>query len=93
MQSHPFVVASWNGERPTKLELVIELHRGWTKALHSRAIAVSGKNGGLGRVLFTGPHGAVVPVGGYEHVFMVASDYGIVAHLPLLERLPLPLMA
>ena len=41
VQSHPFVVASWNGERLTKLELVIEPRRGWTKALYSRAIAAS----------------------------------------------------
>jgi predicted ferric reductase len=87
MQSHPFVVASWTGKRQTKLELVIEPRRGWTKILQSRAITVSGQSGGLGRVLFTGPHGAIIPVGNYEYIFMVASGYGIVAHLPLLERL------
>jgi hypothetical protein len=39
------------------------------------------------RVLFTGPHGMIVPVGNYEYVFMVARGYGIIAQLPLLERL------
>ena len=87
MQTHPFVVASWTGKRQTKLELVIEPRRGWTKILQSRAITASGQSGGLGRVLFTGPHGAIVPVGNYEYVFMVASGYGIIAQLPLLERL------
>jgi hypothetical protein len=87
MQSHPFVVASWTGRRQTKLELVIEPRRGWTKKLQSRGIDIGGQSGGLGRVLFTGPHGAVVPVGDYEHIFMIASGYGIIAHLPLLERL------
>ncbi|KAH6667734.1 hypothetical protein B0J14DRAFT_675578 [Halenospora varia] len=87
MQTHPFVVASWTGKRQTKLELVIEPRRGWTKTLQSRAITASGQSGGLGRVLFTGPHGAIVPVGNYEYVFMVASGYGIIAHLPLLARL------
>ncbi|KAF8853000.1 hypothetical protein BDZ45DRAFT_694663 [Acephala macrosclerotiorum] len=87
MQTHPFVVASWTGKRQTKLELVIEPRRGWTKILQSRAITASGQSGGLGRVLFTGPHGAIVPVGNYEYIFMVASGYGIVAQLPLLERL------
>ncbi|OBT48426.1 hypothetical protein VE00_01425 [Pseudogymnoascus sp. WSF 3629] len=48
---------------------------------------VSGQTMGLGRVLFTGPHGASIPVGDYEYLFMVASGYGIVAQLPLLERL------
>src|SRR5438874_12952673 len=61
MQSHPFVVASWTGKQQKNLELVIEPRRGWTKKLHSRAITASGQTGGLGRVLFTGPHGAAVP--------------------------------
>ncbi|CZR52131.1 uncharacterized protein PAC_02008 [Phialocephala subalpina] len=87
MQTHPFVVASWTGKRQTKLELVIEPRRGWTKILQSRAITASGQSGGLGRVLFTGPHGAIVPVSNYEYIFMVASGYGIIAQLPLLERL------
>lgn len=87
MQTHPFVVASWTGKRQTKLELVIKPRRGWTRILQSRAITASGQSGGLGRVLFTGPHGTVVPVDNYEYVSMVASGYGIVAQLPLLERL------
>ena len=87
IQSHPFVVASWTGRLQTKLELVIEPRRGWTRKLQSRAMTASGQSGGLGRVLFTGPHGAIVPVVNYEYIFMVASSYGIVAQLPLLERL------
>ena len=73
MQTHPFVVASWTGNQQTKLMLIIEPRRGWTKRLHSKAIAVSGQTTGLGRVLFTGPHGAPIPVGDYEYLFMVAS--------------------
>ena len=87
IQTHPFVVASWTGKRQTKLELMIEPRRGWTRNLKTRAIPASGESGGLGRVLFTGPHGAIIPVGSYEYILMVASGYGIVAHLPLLERL------
>ncbi|KFY21433.1 hypothetical protein V493_07417 [Pseudogymnoascus sp. VKM F-4281 (FW-2241)] len=87
MQTHPFVVASWTGSQQTKLMLIIEPRRGWTKRLQSKAIAVSGQTMGLGRVLFTGPHGVSIPVGDYEYLFMVASGYGIVAQLPLLERL------
>ncbi|PVH67378.1 hypothetical protein DL98DRAFT_643971, partial [Cadophora sp. DSE1049] len=87
MQTHPFVVASWTGKRQTKLELVIEPRRGWTKLLQSHASHASGQSGKLGRVIFTGPHGTAVPVANYEHIFMVASGYGIIAQLPLLERL------
>jgi predicted ferric reductase len=87
LQSHPFVVASWTGKQQTVLELLIEPRNGWTKKLHSRAIDVSGQSGGLGRVWFTGPHGRPVRVEGYEYIFMVATEYGIAPHLPLLERL------
>lgn len=87
MQTHPFVVASWTGNKQTNLMLIIEPRRGWTKRLQSKAMDVSGQTVGLGRVLFTGPHGASIPVGDYEYLFMVASGYGIVAQLPLLERL------
>lgn len=93
MQSHPFVVVSWTGKEQTKLELVIQPRRGWTKKLHSRAMTVSGQNGGLGQVIFTGPHGIPVPVDEYEYVFMIASGHGIIAQLPLLERLVLGTLA
>jgi predicted ferric reductase len=87
MQSHPFVVTSWTGKRQSYLEFVIEPRGSWTRRLHLRALTVSGQKGGLHRVFFTGPHGISPPVDEYEYVFMVASGYGIVAHLPLLERL------
>ena len=86
-ESHPFVVASWMGRQQRKLELIIKPRRGWTRRLSSRAVSVSGQSGGLGRVLFTGPHGIPIPVDKYDHIFMIASDYGIIAHLPILERL------
>lgn len=87
IQSHPFVVTSWTGKRQGHLEFVIEPRGSWTKRLYSHAMNVSGQDGGLHRVLFTGPHGASPPVEEYEYIFMVASGYGIVAQLPLLERL------
>ncbi|KAF2818044.1 hypothetical protein CC86DRAFT_183145 [Ophiobolus disseminans] len=37
--------------------------------------------------LFTGPHGCSVPVGEYETVVMIASDFGIAAQLPYLHAL------
>jgi hypothetical protein len=66
---------------------VIEPRRGWTRRFQSRAMTQPGRNGGLGRVLFTGPHGAIIPLHRYQHIFMITSGYGIIAHLPLLERL------
>jgi len=87
MQSHPFVVASWTGKQQKNLELVIEPRRGWTKKLHSRAITTSRHNRGLSQVLFTRLHRAVVLVDRYEYVFIIASDYSIMAHLLLLEQL------
>jgi len=87
MQTHPFVVTSWTGKKQTSLELLIEPRHKWTKRLQSRAMTASGHSSGLGRVLFTGPHGISMPVDGYEYVFMVASGYGIIPQLLLLERL------
>jgi len=79
-QSHPFVVALWTGQNQSSLELIIQPRRGWTRRLkraqNSNSIA-----------LFTGPHGVPVPVDDYEYIFMISSGYGIVANLPLLERL------
>ena len=37
--------------------------------------------------LFTGPHGCSVPVGEFETVVMIASDFGIAAQLPYLDEL------
>lgn len=86
-QTHPFMVASWTGTEQTTLELLIEPRRGWTKRLRSHASIMSGQNNGFGRVLFSGPHGVPVPIEKSEYIFMVASGYGIIPHLPLLERL------
>ena len=87
IQSHPFVVASQTGKLQTKLELVVEPRHSWTKALHSRALTMTGQDGGLGRVFFTSPYRVSTPVNEYEFVLMIASGYRVVAHLALLERL------
>jgi predicted ferric reductase len=87
IQSHPFVVTSWTGKRQGHLQFLIQPRGSWTQRLNSRATKESGQDGGLSRVFFTGPHGISPPVDDYEYIFMVASGYGIVAHLPLLERL------
>ncbi|KAF2844514.1 hypothetical protein T440DRAFT_436369 [Plenodomus tracheiphilus IPT5] len=38
-------------------------------------------------VFFSGPHGISVPVGKYETVLMIASDFGIASQLPYLSQL------
>jgi predicted ferric reductase len=87
IQSYPFVVTSWTGKRQGYLQFVIEPRGSWTQRLNSRATKESGQDRGLGRVFFTGLHGISPPVDDYKYIFMVASGYGILAHLPLLERL------
>lgn len=86
MQSHPFVVISWNVEISNELylELLIKPRTEWTRTLHRSAI-----NGNLRNsiALFSGPHGIPVEVEKYEYIFMIAKDYGIAAFLPLLKRL------
>ena len=38
-------------------------------------------------VLFSGPHGKGIPMIDCENILMVASGFGIAAHLPYLKRL------
>jgi NAD(P)H-flavin reductase len=38
-------------------------------------------------VLFSGPHGKSIPMDDYENILIVASSFGIIAHLPYLKQL------
>ena len=38
-------------------------------------------------VLFSGPHGNSIPMDDCENIFIVASGFGIAAHLPYLKQL------
>ena len=84
LQSHPFVVISWAEKPQDHLDLFIEPRRGLTRELLSHA-----KNGDAvhSPVLFSGPHGRSVPIDDCETILMVASGFGIAAHLPYLKRL------
>jgi NAD(P)H-flavin reductase len=80
MQSHPFVVTSWSERPQQQFDLFIQPRRGLT-----RKLSLSPPKNAL--VIFSGPHGMSAPVDEYENVVMVASDWGIAAHLPYLKQL------
>ncbi len=82
LQSHPFVVTSWTDGKQESLDLFIEPHHGLTRELLGHAGAAESR-----LVLFGGPHGISAPVSGYETVVMIASGFGIAAHLPYLKQL------
>lgn len=86
MQSHLFVVTSWSEGKQSSLDLFIEPRRGLTQEIlrHSK-ISYNGSSSYL--ALFSGPHGISAPVGDYETVLMIASGFGIAAHLPYLKKL------
>lgn len=73
---------SWAEEAQSHLDLFIEPRRGLTRELLYYA-----KNGRTinSLVIFSGPHGKSVPVDVYESILMVASGFGIAAHLPYLK--------
>jgi NAD(P)H-flavin reductase len=82
LQSHPFVVTSWSDGRQDNLDFFIEPRRGLIRELLSHAGAADSR-----LVLFSGPYGISVLVGEYENVLMIASAFGVAAHLPYLKRL------
>lgn len=81
IQSHPFTVTSWSEAKQTQLDLPC---KGFTKNLLEYGASHPDKPC---LVFFSGPHGHSAPVQDYETVVMVASGYGIVAHLPYLKQL------
>jgi NAD(P)H-flavin reductase len=86
VQSHPFVVTSWaEGDQET-LELFIEPRRGFTREL-LRRMKYDTKINRSRLALFSGPHGISAPVCTYESVIMIATGFGIAAHLPYLKQL------
>ncbi|KFZ13859.1 hypothetical protein V501_03498 [Pseudogymnoascus sp. VKM F-4519 (FW-2642)] len=84
LQSHPFMVISWEPSEQKTLDLLIEPRRGLTRELLHHA-----KEGYTLNpiVVFSGPHGPHVPMHEYESILMVASGFGIAAHFSHLKRL------
>lgn len=92
IQSHPFYIcfARVYG-RGTRLELIIEPRRGWTSKLLVQAggprLTDEYHPNDAYRTLFSGPHGQSINVGDYGTVFMIASGWGLTAHMPYLQAL------
>jgi len=84
LQSHPFVVISWAEKPQDHLDLFIEPQRGLTRELLYHAKSGHAMNPW---VLFSGPHGNSIPMDNCENILMVASGFGIAAHLPYLKQL------
>ncbi|KFY03785.1 hypothetical protein V490_00088 [Pseudogymnoascus sp. VKM F-3557] len=84
LQSHPFMVISWEPKEQHTLDLLIEPQRGLTQDLLYHA-----KKGHTINpiIMFNGPYGSRVAMDEYESILMVASGFGIAAHLPHLKRL------
>lgn len=82
-QTHPFTVTSWSNEPQSHLDLFIERGRGFTKDLFD--LSEYGPTTSI--VLFSGPHGKKLPIQRYENIIMMASGFGIAAHLPYLKNL------
>ncbi|EJP60725.1 metalloreductase transmembrane component [Beauveria bassiana ARSEF 2860] len=82
-----FALAESNAAR-TKLpqkhfDLFIEPRGGFTQNL----FALSYHGPTTRRAMFSGPHGKKLPVHSYENVVMLATGFGIAAHLPYLRKL------
>ena len=84
LQTHPFMVISWAPGEQDTIDLLIKPQRGLTQKLLYHAV-----NGHFINpvVMFSGPHGTDVAMDEYESVLMIASGFGITAHLSSLKKL------
>jgi NAD(P)H-flavin reductase len=84
LQSHPFVVTSWEEGKQNALDVFIKPCQGLTGKLliHEQ---IDGHSFHL--AWFSGPRGISAPVVKYESILMVASGFGIAALLPYLKQL------
>lgn len=78
------MVISWAEEAQDYLDLFIQPRRGLTRELFYHA-----ENGQAmdSLVLLSGPYGRSVPIDDCKNILLVASDFGIAAHLPYLKQL------
>ena len=80
-------LASWSSPDGglTTIQLLIEPRDGFTRRLLRYAETTPDTDRRL--VLFSGPHGVPATMGDYGSVLMVASGFGIAAHLPYIKEL------
>ncbi|KAI6080158.1 ferric-chelate reductase [Hypoxylon rubiginosum] len=83
VQTHPFTVVSWSDTPQTSLDLFIEPRRGLTQDL--LRLAAYGPTTSL--AIWSGPHGKVLPVDRHENILLLATGFGIAAHLPYVKKL------
>ncbi len=82
-QTHPFTVVSWSDTPQDHLDLFIQPRRGFTKELFSLS-----KYGPTTSIIgFNRPHRKTLPINQYKNILMIATSYGITAHLPWLKKL------
>ena len=82
------MVTFWSHEEQNQLELFVEPRRGLTREFLYHAQA--GERGGVFGsrwVLLSGPHRINVPVGEYESILLVGTEFGMAALLPYLQQL------
>ncbi|PVH67427.1 hypothetical protein DL98DRAFT_443624, partial [Cadophora sp. DSE1049] len=84
LQTHPFMVISWTPGKQDTIELFVKPRRGFTRKLLYHAMNDHLRNP---VVMFSGPHGTSIAMDEYESVLMVASGFGIAAHLSSLKKL------
>ena len=94
LQSHPLTISWWTEGRHPSLYFLVQPRTGFTKRI--LAIAHPPRIDSEGRVtsyqtdyyraFFTGPHGYVVDVKGYNIVVLVATGIGVAAQIPFLKE-------
>lgn len=86
MQTHPFMVTSWqpHGKQDT-LDLLVGSRNGLSADLFRLASAV-GESAIPLLALYSGPHGASASVGNYESILLVATGLGIAAVIPYIRK-------
>lgn len=82
-QSHPFTVVSWSDKPQSFLDLFIQPRKGFTKNVLN--LAQYGDTTSI--AAFSGPHGNIFPMHQYQNILMVATGFGIAAHLAYLKKL------
>lgn len=87
LQSHPFLITSWSPENQEIWDFLVEPRRGLTRNFISTMAHGSESRVRESRVLFSGPHGVHKPLGHYDSVIMVASDFGLAAYLSYLKEI------
>jgi NAD(P)H-flavin reductase len=83
VQTHPFTVVSWSHKPQDHLDLFIKRRKGFTNDLYS--LSEYGPTTSI--VMFTGPHGQSFSTDKHETIIMIATGFGIAAHLPYLKKL------